>query len=75
MTNQPFDKEVKTVHNEINTDQLDPADFCRLLLSRQHLIRDNAMGAAASAVVDPASGKRYRVDVDRLNRFLERAAG
>jgi hypothetical protein len=75
MTSQPFDKELKTVHQETNTDHLDPAEFCRLLLSRRHLIRENTVGAAASAVVDPVSGQRYRVDVDRLDRFLERTAG
>ena len=75
MTNQRFDNEFKTIHPEINTDVLDPAEFCRLLLSRRHLIRENTTGAAASAVVDPISGKRYRVDVDRLDRFLQRAAG
>lgn len=68
-------KDQTETREERSTDHLDPAEFCRLLLSRRHLIRDNKTGATADAVVDPISGKRYQVDLDRLNRFIERAAG
>lgn len=68
-------KEQQATGEERSTHHLDPAEFCRLLLSRRHLIRDNKTGASADAVIDPAAGKRYQVDLDRLNRFIERAAG
>ena len=60
---------------EKDADLLDPAEFCRLLLSRKHLIRDNRTGASAMALVDPVSGKRYQVDGDGFDQFIERAAG
>lgn len=68
-------KEQRATCEERSTDHLDPAEFCRLVLSRRHLVRDNRMGATADAVIDPISGKRYQVDLDRLHRFFERAAG
>ena len=73
--NDLLSKEYRATCEERSTDHLDPAEFCRLLLSRRHLIRDNKTGATADAVIDLISGKRYQVDLDRLNRFIERAAG
>ena len=54
---------------------LDPAEFCRLLLSRKHLIRDDRTGGSAMGLIDPISGERFKVDGSRLDRFIERIAG
>src|SRR5215469_6045354 len=42
-------------NREGDSDSLDPAAFCELLLSRRRLLRTDW----ANVVVDPATGKRY----------------
>ena len=58
-----------------NTYSLDPSEFCRMLLSRRHLVRANEMSASANVVIDADTGKRYHVDAGRFDRFLEHLAG
>lgn len=71
-----FTSEQASLNSQENdSDHLDPAEFCRLLLSRKHLIRENRTGTSAMSLLDPISGKRYKVDGDRLDRFIQRVAG
>jgi hypothetical protein len=75
----PYDKQMRK--DQIANDQqenvqlLDPIEFCRLLLSRRHLVRRDRTNAGARTVVDRVSGKRYQVDAGHLDRFIESLAG
>jgi hypothetical protein len=75
MANSHLRGESMAKSQETNTCSLDPAEFCRLLLSRRRLVRANEISASANVVVDPLTGKRYHVDAGRLDRFLERLTG
>lgn len=68
-------KESLAINQLTDTDSVDPAQFCRLLLSRQHLVRAPEISASANVVIDAVTGKRYRVDARRFDQFLEHLAG
>ena len=74
MKDQPSEQ-VAANCQKTGAEVLDPAEFCRLILSRKHLLRDNRTGSSAMALIDPISGERYQVDGDRLDQFIERIAG
>jgi hypothetical protein len=53
-------------------DELDAAEFCRLLLSRSRLVRVDQPGGNTRLLFDSTSGKTYRIDVSKLDQYVEK---
>ncbi|HVV71405.1 MAG TPA: hypothetical protein VHI52_07895 [Verrucomicrobiae bacterium] len=55
-----------------NEDELEAAEFCKLLLSRSSLVRIDQPGGNTRLLFDPTTGKTYRIDVSKLDHYVER---
>jgi hypothetical protein len=55
-----------------NEDELEAAEFCKLLLSRSSLVRIDQPGGNTRLLFDSASGKTYRIDVSKLDQYVEK---
>jgi hypothetical protein len=55
-----------------NEDELEAAEFCKLLLSRSRLVRIDRPGGNTRQLFDSTSGKTYRIDVSKLDHYVER---
>jgi hypothetical protein len=75
MAIKSLSKEDLIKNQETDAYSLDPAQFCRLLLSRRHLVRAHEISASANVVIDSVTGNRYHVDASRFDQFLEQLAG
>ena len=53
------------------TEFLEPAEFCRLLLSRKRLVRVDSTGGQVRILLDRSTGKRYQIDGGQLDQFVE----
>ena len=55
-----------------NEDELEAAEFCKLLLSRSRLVRIDQPGGDTRLLFDSTSGKTYRIDVSKLDQYVEK---
>ena len=55
-----------------NEDELEAAEFCKLLLSRSSLVRIDQPGGTTRLLFDPSSGRTYRIDVSKLDQYVEK---
>lgn len=51
---------------------LEPAEFCRLLLSRRRLVRYDTLSSPACRLLDEASGEVFNVEEAKLDQYAER---
>jgi hypothetical protein len=51
---------------------LEPAEFCRLLLSRRQLVRCQSAGSGMLGLLDPRTDEVFQVNVATLDRYTER---
>jgi hypothetical protein len=51
---------------------LEAAEFCKLLLSRSRLVRIDQPGGDTRLLFDSNSGKTYRIDVSKLDQYVEK---
>ena len=58
-------------NQDTSTEFLEPAEFCRLLLSRKRLVRVDSTGGDVRILLDRSTGKRYQIDERRLDQFVE----
>lgn len=58
-------------NQDASTEFLEPAEFCRLLLSRKRLVRVDSTGDQVRILLDRSTGKRYQIDQRRLDQFVE----
>jgi hypothetical protein len=54
---------------------LEPAEFCRLLLSRRQLVRFNGIAAGVLGLLDPITDEVFQVHAAALERYAERLVG